>query len=127
MSYSPEFRTFVVKKIHSGMSRSDAVEFFNISLDSISKWLKKYEETGGVYDKERKAYKPRKIDSQKLLDEINASPDATLQELSEKFECWPHAIFYHLKKLGITRKKNHTLRGTKRGKAQRISCRDQES
>ena len=113
MSYTPEFRKFVVKKVHDGMSHSEAVSFFEISRDSLYRWLKKYSETGDVLDAPRKEYKVRKIDSQRLLEEIEKCPDATLEELAEKFNCWPHAIFRRLKKLGITRKKNHALRRAK--------------
>ena len=51
MSYSPDFRVFVVKKINSGMTRSEAVKFFNISRDSIYRWLKEYAKTGRIVDK----------------------------------------------------------------------------
>jgi transposase len=57
MSYSPSFREFVVKKVASGMSRSEAMEFFNISRDSLYRWCKDYAETGRVLDKKRKEYK----------------------------------------------------------------------
>lgn len=121
MSYSPDFRAFVVKKIHSGMSRSEAVEFFNISLDSVYRWLKEYAATGSFLEKKRKEYKPKKICKQALIDEINSNPDATLEEISEIFLCSQVAVWKRLKTLGITRKKNHTLRGTKRGKKTAVS------
>ena len=117
MSYSSEFREFVVKKIHEGMSRSEAETFFKVSRDSIYRWLKKYEGTGNLSDPPRKPYTPRKIDSARLIAEIERNPDATLHELAEIFDCWPHAIFRRCKKLGITRKKNHSLRGAGRKKA----------
>jgi len=113
MSYSPEFREFVVGKIHSGMPRAQAMKFFNISRDSVYKWLKKHKETGVVLDAKRKVYKTRKIDSQRLLEEIGRRPDATLQELAEYFSCTHVAVWRRLKKAGITRKKNHTLRREK--------------
>jgi len=113
MAYSQEFREFVVKKVHSGMSRDKAVKFFNISRDSVYKWLKKHKETGEVLDIKRKQYKTRKIDSQRLLEEIDKRPDATLQELAEHFSCTHVAVWRRLKNLKITRKKNHTLRREK--------------
>lgn len=116
MSYNPEFRKFVVSKIKDGMLQSEAMEFFNISRDSIYRWMKKESETGGLEDSPRKEYKVRKVDSQALLEEVRQNPDATLEELAEKFNCWPHAIFRRLKKLGITRKKNHAIHRAGRGK-----------
>jgi transposase len=113
MSYSQDFREFVVGKIHAGMPRSDAIDFFNVSRDSIHKWLKKSAETGNVIDKKRKEYKPKKIISQILMEELSKTPDATLQELSEHFSCSKNAIWKRLKKLDITRKKNHAIRRAK--------------
>ena len=121
MSYSPDFREFVVKKIISGMPRSEAVSFFNISHDSAYRWLKEYTKTGSFSDKKRKEYKPKKICTAALIDEINSTPDATLEELSEKFLCSQVAVWKRLKKLGITRKKNNTIRGAKRGKKASVS------
>jgi transposase len=109
MSYSQEFRGFVVKKIVSGMSRSEAVSFFNISADSVYRWLKEYKETGCISIKKRKEYRPKKISKQALIDEINSAPDATLEEISKKFLCSQVAVWKRLKTLGITRKKNNTL------------------
>lgn len=116
MSYSPEFREFVVKKIISGMPRSEAISFFNISRDSAYRWLKEYAKTGSFSDKKRKEYKPKKISSSALMNEINTNPDATLEEISEKFLCSQVAVWKRLKKLGITRKKNDPIRRAKRGK-----------
>ena len=116
MSYSQEFREFVVGKIHGGMSRSSAMDFFNISRDSVYKWMKKHKETGSVLDIKRKQYKTRKISSQRLLEEIETRSDATLQELAEHFSCTHVAVWRRLKNLKITRKKNHTLCREKRRK-----------
>lgn len=113
MSYSVDFRELVVKKVNGGMSKSEAVQFFNISHDTLYKWLNKYTKTGVLTDAKRKEYKPKKIDSQRLLAEIEKTPDATLEEIAQHFLCSQTAIWKRLKKLGITRKKNHTIRRTK--------------
>jgi len=113
MSYSVDFREFVVKKVHDGMSKSEAVEFFNIGHDTLYRWLKKHAEIGNLADKERKSYKSKKICSQRLLEKIEESPDATLEEISQQFLCSQVAVWKRLKKLGITRKKNHAIRGKK--------------
>ena len=116
MSYSPDFREFVVKKINSGMPRSEAISFFNISRDSVYRWLKEHAKTGSFSDKKRKAYKPKKICAAALMDERNSAPDATLEEISEKFLCSQVAVWKRLKKLGITRKKkrHYTRSGTRK-------------
>lgn len=113
MSYSLDFKELVVKKIHDGMPRSEALEFFNISRDSAYRWLKKHAEIGSLVDKKRKSYKPKKIDPALLRAAFDKNPDATLEEISTQFNCWPQSIHKRCVKLGITRKKNYALRGKK--------------
>lgn len=116
MAYSQEFREFVVSKVQSGMSRSEAVSFFKIHRNSLTNWLQKYEKTGNVSDKIRKEYKPKKICPQRLLEELDKTPDATLGELSQHFSCSQNSVWQRLKNLGITRKKNQALCRAKRRK-----------
>lgn len=116
MSYSQDFKMLVVNKIHGGMSRSEAMEFFNISRDSVYRWLKIFKEKGDFSSPAPKARKPRKIDPALLIAAFEKRPDATLAEIAEEFDCWPQSIHKRCVKLGITRKKNHVIRRTKRRK-----------
>jgi hypothetical protein len=47
---------------------------------------------------------------------VQEKPDAYLHELAELFGCSAQAVFYMLKKMDITFKKNFRLCGTLRGK-----------
>jgi len=77
----------------------------------MGRWVKLFREKGTLEDAPRRApYKVRKIDSKELFAMIEKNSDATLKELAKEFGCWPSAIERRLKKLGITRKKNHPLR-----------------
>ena len=116
MSYSDDFRACVLRNIESGMSWDTACEVFSISRHSIHNWLKKYKNTGLFSDAPRKAYKPKKIDPALLKAAFDKDPDATLEEISIQFNCWPQSIHKRCVKLGITRKKNNTIRRAKRGK-----------
>ena len=113
MSYSTDFRKCVLENISKGMSWDKACKVFSISKGSIASWLKKVQTTGEVSDPPRKAYKARKIDSDLLLAAFNKTPDATLEEIAKQFNCWPQSIHKRCVKLGITRKKNNIIRGTK--------------
>lgn len=116
MSYSLDFRRSVISNIESGKSWNEVIETFKIGRQTLASWLKKHRSGEGLEDAPRKAYKVRKIDSELLLKELEKNPDATLEELAAIFNCWPHAIHRRLKKLGITRKKNHPVRREKREK-----------
>ena len=109
MSYSTDFRNCVLDKISSGMSWNSASKTFSISKSSISKWFKNKRDHGTVNDLPRKAYKPRKIDPALLIAAFEKTPDATLEEISKEFNCWPQSIQKRCVKLGLTRKKNDTI------------------
>ncbi len=113
MSYSNDFRECVLENISKGMSWDKACKIFSISRSSIASWLKNIQTTGKISDSPRKAYKVRKIDSELLVAAINKTPDATLEEISKQFNCWPQSIHKRCVKLGITRKKNNIICGTK--------------
>jgi transposase len=66
-------------------------------------------ETGSLEPKYRKT-RTRKIDLEKLKQAIEEKPDAYLSELAAQFDCTPQAIFYALKRLKITLKKDFYLR-----------------
>lgn len=113
MTYSIDFRECVLENLEAGKKWDEIITTFSISRATLSKWVKLKKEKGSLEDSPRAAYKVRKIDSQALIAALERTPDATLKELAQEFNCWPHAIHRRLKKLRITRKKNHPLRGEK--------------
>lgn len=123
MAYSVDFRQCVVRNISEGKSWEEVGEIFAISVDTIGRWVK-MAKNGSLADAPRKEYKPKKIDKSMLKAEIEKNPDATLEELAEKFNCWGQSIHKRLVKMGITRKKNYAVCRTKRGKKASISSGD---
>ena len=123
MAYGADFRLCVVRNMESGMAWEEAERVFGVCRGTIGSWLRRYRKTGQVAGPPRKTYKPRKIDSQQLLKQIEETPDATLEELAEPFGCCHQAIDQRLRKLGITRKKNHPLSGARRAKKASVSHR----
>ena len=109
MAYSLDFRKCVLANLESGKSWEEVVTIFKISRDTLSRWRQLNKEKGTLEDNPRAPYKVRKIDTKALMFALEKTPDATLKELANEFNCWPHAIHRRLKKLGITRKKNNPL------------------
>ena len=105
MAYSLDLRQKVIRFIENKGSRNQAVHCFGIGLSTLKRWLKRPDlrpkKTGP-----RNAHKLNLIELQKNLD---ATPEATLAELSQPFGVSQQAIFYALKKQQITRKKNDTV------------------
>lgn len=121
MSYDAQFRLRVVNNILEGMSWDEAERIFQVSRDSIYRWLKEYKKEGCFKPKIRKLHRVRKVDPALLKAAIEKTPDATLKELASQFDTWPSVVDYHFRKMGISRKKNHAVRRKKSGKKTSIS------
>lgn len=121
-SYSVALRERAIRFVEEEKgSPKMACAVLGISLSTLTKWLKSYRESGTICPAKRVSYCTIKVDIIKLKQMVESSPDATLEELAAPFGVYPSTIFYHLKKHHITRKKNHTLYGAKRGKKTSIS------
>lgn len=104
MAYSEDFRKRVNEYLDEGHTWSEAQKAFKISTTAISRWRKKYKETGEVKDAApRRTFK--KLDPEKLKDYVEEHPDAYLKEIGAEFSCSGTAVSKALKRLGITRKK----------------------
>jgi len=119
MAYSVDLRQRVVDAVKKAeKSKDEIARLFSLSVPTINRWLKR---------KTLKADKPgptgsRAIDPEKLKEEVAANPDAYLDELAQTLGTSSSTVSYTLKKLNITRKKNHAIRRKRPGKAQDISA-----
>jgi transposase len=110
-SYSIALRERAIRFVEEEKgSREAACAVLGIHLSTLTKWLKKYRETGVVAPEKRGHYRTRKVDITILKQLVKSHPDATLEELARPFGVYPSTIGYHLKNLKITRKKNHPIR-----------------
>ena len=116
-SYSLGVRERAIKFVlEEGGNRKEACRVLGICYDTLTRWLRRYREQGNVKPNPRIRYRVRKVDVNKLTELVEANPDSTLCELGEFFGVYPSTIDFHLRKLKITRKKNHAVSGAKRGK-----------
>ncbi len=70
--------------------------------------MKLRDETGSVVPEQMFRSRRRKIDKSLLQKAIKEKPDVQLSELASLFRCNIPAVFYALKKMGITLKKTFT-------------------
>ena len=121
--YSKDFRECVIENLNSGMSRSEACHIFNVSSNTLSRWLRWQKDKGDLSTPSRGRYKYRKFSDEDLICYIETNNDSTLEEISSHFSVAINAICRRLKLLGITSKKNQALRRKRREEAYRIpSC-----
>jgi transposase len=103
--YSKDFRKRAIEYMNEGHSQKELYEAFKIYPSTVNDWRKLLAETGELtpqYPKTRKG----KIDLQRLEQEIERNPDATLSELALIFDCKKQSVHVAEKKLKITYKKN---------------------
>ncbi len=104
MSYSRDLRERAVKYYMSGYTLKETSEVFEVGINTISQWVKKYKETGDLSNKPLNR-RFKKIDPEKLILFVEKNPDAFLKEIAEEFKCSIEAVRKAMKKLGITKKK----------------------
>jgi transposase len=108
-AYSEDLRERVIKCYENGVSKWSIVIIFNIGIDTLNRWIKKYNETGGFAPKTRTKYRQRKFSDSDLLNYIKTKPSATLEEMAQHFSVKPSSVHARLKALNITRKKKTFL------------------
>lgn len=105
MAYSIDFRERAIAFINKGHTGKELYEAFKIYPSEVNKWRKLLKETGSLKPQYSKT-RVRKINLQNLKQAVEEQPDAYLYELARKFGCTKQAIFYALKRLKLTFKKN---------------------
>lgn len=110
-NYSEDLRGLVVRKVLSGMSQQAASKTFEIHRTTISRWLSQYRKDGRLSPLPRRSYRSQKMSDDDLLSYIKKRGDATLEEISGHFNIATTTVMRRFRKLGITRKKNHVIRG----------------
>ena len=112
-AYSLDLRTRVLAAIDGGMSRSDAVHTFQISLGSIKRWLKMRQNGASLVPKPRKG-KTASISAAQLRTlrfQLEQFPDATLAEHAQRWNAdhattlSPWTLGRAIRRLGWSRKK----------------------
>jgi transposase len=92
--------------LSEGHSYRETAAVFKVSPTTLQAWKSQLNETGTLAPKERKRTW-RKIDPEKLRKYVADYPDAYQHEIADAFGVRLYAIQKALKRLKITRKKNH--------------------
>jgi len=108
MSYDIKFRQRAIEYWEGGHSKSETAAVFQVGTTTLQRWKSQLNETGTLTPKKRKETW-RKIDPDKLRKYVEENPDAYQHEIAAAFGVRLYAIQKALKRLKITRKKDHCL------------------
>jgi len=108
MSYDVKFRQRALEHWNAGHTRAETAAVFGVSTSTLQTWKSQLNQTGKLEPKARKT--PwRKIDPEKLRAYVAEHPDAYQYEIAAAFGVRLFAIQKALRRLNITRKKNHSI------------------
>ena len=84
---------------------TQAAAVFKVNVGTLIGWRKRYRATGEVKIKVRCPVN-KKIIPEKLIEYLQARPDAYLKELAEFFDCHSSFVLKRLRKLWLREKKS---------------------
>ncbi len=102
MAYSKDYKECAVKYKRDNHTFEQTKKIFGMSKSAFYEWEKEYD---AGFPVQPKRTRKRKIDKEALQRAVEERPDSELSELAEPFDCTPQAVFYALKRMGITLKK----------------------
>ena len=108
MAYDRDLRLRAIKYTEEGHTLAEAAAVFKVNIGTLIGWRKRYRATGDV---KMKILCPvnKKIIPEKLIEYVEAHPDAYLKEISEVFSCHPSSVLKRLRKLRLREKKEYLL------------------
>lgn len=104
MTYGIDLRRRVVSYVNNNGNKSEASRVFKVSLWCVKDWCKRPDLSASPHPK-----RSGKIDMNKLSLHVQNNNDLILRELAFEFDVTEQAIWYALRRLKITHKKNDAL------------------
>lgn len=108
MAYSVDLREKAVSLVEKGKPKEEVAELLEIGIATLYRWLKK-KAAGESLKPAKMSGFIRKIDPKMLAEYVKKYPDHTLMEMKQNLGFGINSIWYRLKQLKITRKKDHAL------------------
>lgn len=101
MSYSLNFRKQVFKiKGKEALTFQETSERFGVPIRTLFRWQERIE------PKTKRDKPPTKVDMEALRKDVEENPDLYQYERAKKFGVGQSTIYYALKRLGVSNKKN---------------------
>lgn len=120
---SEDLRARVLARVDEGVPVYEAAEVFGVSVSYIYKALGRRRETGEVTARAQRSHQPRVLEPyhEALRARVAAVPDATIEEMREWLRrthgvaASAGGMWNTLTRLGLTHKKSHSTRRSRRG------------
>lgn len=117
-AYSKDLRQRIVRGRQQGMSSQELARRYQVSARVVNKYWKRYRENGELSSRQRGGYRRSRLSGHEktLLAWIDREPDLTLAQLQARcaeklqIELTVSALWYRLKALGLSFKKNDARR-----------------
>jgi transposase len=111
-AYSQDLREKAIAAIDRGVPKSEVITMFNISRDSLDRWLKRRSDTGAFQAVQgyQRGHNHRIVDWERFRAFVKRHGDQTQAELAELWHepVSARTISRALAKIGFTRKKRPT-------------------
>jgi transposase len=108
-AYSEDLRKCIIRCYEAEFPKPLIIPIFNISKDTLNRWIRQYKETGCLAAKVRTPHRKRQFSDEELLSYIEQYPSATLEDIAKHLSVKIPSVHARLKQCGITRKKNSSL------------------
>lgn len=110
MTYSLDLRKRVVKFVKDGGSKAEASRRYEVSRWCVYDWCQRSDLAPKKVERRSRKLDWAALRRTERSEGVQENPDALLRERAERFGVHINAIFYALKQMKQTCKKNSTLR-----------------
>ena len=115
MCYSLDFRQKVLSvRAKDNLTLSATAQRFDVGMASIARWLKRIE------PKSTRDKPAVKINMQSLQEDLDKDKDSYYFERAKRLNVSTSCVFYAMKRLGVSYKKNSTASKGRQGKTSHI-------
>jgi transposase len=109
MLYSLDLRERVVEAVAKGENKRSVAKRYNVSRGTVHNWLKR----STLLPNKAGPKKQHRLNVERLQAELEATPDAYLDELATRLGVSIATVYGGLKRLNVTRKKKNVVRSAK--------------
>lgn len=105
-AYSYDFRKKVMSYVKRGHACNAAGKKFDVAVNTVRNWKKRYESQGDYEEKKRPGKKPQ-VDEKAFEAYVKKNPGCLLKEIGAHFNMSGEGARYYMKKLGYVYKKKN--------------------